>query len=107
MNLKMVLLTIFIIIVILLGIIFAIGIYFKDKCYELGDCKKCWVVTNETEKYNSMIDIILCACQRTKSNEYSDQSLNNKIMSLYKSITGSSGDVKDICEGKLPLVKYK
>lgn len=97
----------FIVILIILLVLFVIGFYFKERCYEIKGCKKCWSIDNETAHYNALIDLILCACQYAKDAEYKDNSLNYEIERIYKEVSRTSGKAEEICRGELPLIKYK
>ena len=92
-------------------------------CYSIGSCKECWrwysvpraCEGNEScytdpsiEQHNALVDVISCACGEAKSKNYADAVLNSEIEKLYSSVmSGYSGTVNEICEGRVPLSKWK
>ncbi len=91
----------------LFAIFYSIGVIFSSSCYEIKNCKACWQRGNATSQYNAMIDVILCACKSAKANNYGDAFINSEIRRFYKIVSGIDASTQEICEGKVPLIKYK
>jgi hypothetical protein len=87
--------------------LYSLGSLLGTNCYAIDKCKSCWQFGNETSKYNTLVDILLCACSEAKSKGYSDAEINIQIRDLYKILTNTEATVQDICTGKVPLIKYK
>jgi len=104
---KTVLLIISLCFVTFILILYGIGVFLVKSCYKIDECEYCYDVINDTAKHNAAVDVLLCACQKARANDYENNSLNNEIIEMYKSITGNTGSTKDICEGRKPLMKYK
>lgn len=109
---------------VVLVVMFIILIIFfsnPSTCSSIGNCKECWsnipkvreCEGNETcftdpeiEKYNALIDLMLCACDQAKENGYDNSEVNNRIESLYSSLMGYNLDVQEICgSDTVPLIK--
>ena len=86
---------------------YCIGVLTGNNCYAIGNCKACWKPGNETSRYNTLVDILLCACSEAKSKNYGDVEINRKIEELYQRLSNRKAAIQDICTGKAPLVKYK
>jgi len=116
-----------IIIVVLIVVMFSFGLLLKqfvnlgEGSYEIGKCKASWswephIVRSEycpnatfgnpkeclsdpmVEQHNALVDLILCACDDAKQNNYGDLNTNQKIEHVYEQLTGYKKDVKAICE---------
>ncbi len=92
-------------VIFLLGI-YLIGVSFSTRCLEYKECKSCFHIMDSKEKYNAVVDYITCLCSEALKDGYQDVELNQKIENNYKMISGIDASVKEICEGKVPLVKY-
>jgi len=93
-------------------------------CKEIDGCRACWswvavprecgnktCKTNPAiEQHNALVDVIMCACEKAKANNYADKEMNKEIEMLFKDVTANyTGSVRDICEGSLgaSLVKWR
>ena len=96
-----------IIVLILIAILYAIGLSFSQRCIQYEDCKACWKITDSVEQNNVIADVIgNCLCPKAMNKDYSNSELNEIIESNYRAITGLSANVRDICEGRAPLIKF-
>ena len=95
---------------------FVYGLSISEQCREINGCKACWKIMPVTvkselcpnasqpcsadpslQKYNSMMDMIICACGKADSGSYADTELNSKIESAVKEVTGYTVTASDIC----------
>jgi len=99
-----------VLVVVLISVViflYSLGMLAGRRCYEVDGCKACWSVFDEIQHHNALVDALVCACSKASMNEYSDATLNTEIRNIYKILTGSDATTRDICEGRVPLVKYK
>ncbi|MEM5813125.1 MAG: hypothetical protein QW480_01840 [Candidatus Aenigmatarchaeota archaeon] len=89
--------------------LFIIGILTGERCYEIGACKECWIVDDAKDQYNSLIDLITCACKEAKERYFQDSEINYKIEFIYESLMQNRAKASaiQICNGEVPLVKYE
>ena len=86
-----------------LGSVLRIG----ETCYQIGECKKCFKpcfsegCNNEKTEHNTIVETILCACEKASKNKYSDTKLNYEIVQFYKKRIEviPVNDAEDVCEG--------
>jgi len=93
-------------------------------CKQIDDCKACWSWVpvprecgNETcetdpaiEQHNALVDVIICACEKARANNYGNKEMNKEIEMLFKEVTASyTGSAREICEGSLgaSLIKWR
>lgn len=96
-----------IIIAIIFVALFIIGLFIGERCYKIGGCEECWIVDDPKDRYNSLIDLIICACKEAKEKDFQDSDINYKIEMIYESITHNRVSASKICDGEVPLVKYE
>jgi len=96
----------FLVFVLVIIILFFVGYFFGKRCYDIGLCKACWNLDDEISHYNAIVDVISCACARTKAENYQNSTLNTLIETAYKGITEKSLSAKEICEKEV-LIKYE
>ncbi|MBI4162555.1 MAG: hypothetical protein HY513_02635 [Candidatus Aenigmarchaeota archaeon] len=111
------------------------GNYLGEQCIEVnggkgGDaCKSCWkpiatsvksdlcpdsekacLASSEAQKYNAFVEATLCACDKAKADEFSDQNLNKKITELVFSFSGltiAESEVSGFCNQPTVAVKQR
>lgn len=93
-------------IITLLVVLYIIGLTFSTRCLKYDDCESCWNIKDDKEKVNAGVDFIVCLCSKAMEKNYQDAEINDLIESNYFSITGIEASAQDICEGRVPLVKY-
>jgi N-formylglutamate amidohydrolase len=104
--------------------IFLIGTLVSRQCINVNGCEACWHLTptqitsdlcpNQTcvaepykEQHNALVDVILCACAKAKTTQYSDTVLNANIERVYREITGFDSDAQSICSDFSALTKWR
>jgi hypothetical protein len=59
------------------------------------------------EQHNAVVEVLRCACTKAGP-DYTNESLNSKIVDVYKEMTGATLNVRDICEGGyLTIWRYR
>ena len=106
-NSRIVMFALLIAIVAMLLLLYGLGLYFSKQCASISGCKDCWSEMNLTQKNNAYVNLTSCACGRARYNNYGDPEINNGIVNAYRIVTGNSGTVQDICEGKLPMLSIE
>jgi len=102
---------------IILIVMLIYGISISEQCTEIDGCKACWkmvavTLTSELcpdpnqsctaepylQQHNALVDMVICACEKAESEDYSNTALNNKIESAVKEMTGYTVTASEICE---------
>ncbi|MEM7816925.1 MAG: hypothetical protein QXZ20_03365 [Candidatus Aenigmatarchaeota archaeon] len=96
-----------IIIIVIFFALFILGIFIGEKCYEIGSCKECWMMYDEIIHYNSLVDLISCACLEAKKNDFKDSQINYEIERIYENLMNNKATSEQICNGEVPLIKYE
>ena len=97
--------------VAVLAIIYVFGLIVpRDNCSTIGECMQCWetepltvqselcpsaapcVASPAQQQHNAIVDVLLCACDNAKKNNYANQNLNKEIETVLvvSNITGDS-----------------
>ncbi|MBU5678430.1 MAG: hypothetical protein QXJ96_00405 [Candidatus Aenigmatarchaeota archaeon] len=88
-------------------VLFIIGILMGEMCHEIGNCKECWMIYDEIAHYNSLVDLISCACLEAKKNDFKDSQINYEIERIYENLMNNKATSEQICNGEVPLIKYE
>lgn len=113
------------IIFVVLGISFLYGITVAEQCVSIDEFKGCWSTIDRTvsselcakspctakpadQQHNAVVDVLLGACQKTRSSNYENANLNKRIEEVANTFTGYSVDARTLCEQPgLVLVKRR
>lgn len=96
-----------IIIIVIFFALFIIGIFIGERCYEISSCKRCWIIDDDIAYYNSLIDLISCACAEAKKEDFQNNQINYEIERIYENLMKNKESAERICNGEVPLVKYE
>lgn len=88
-------------------VLFVIGVFIGERCYEISSCKKCWIVDDAKSHYNALVDLVSCACREAKEKNFQDDQINYEIERIYENLMRNKVNAEQICTGEVPLVKYE
>ncbi len=106
-------------------ILYLAGLSLSEKCISLEGKKVCWksypvrlqsqfcpnqsecIASPELQKHNALVSLILYACEKAKSKEYGDITLNKAIEDLAKNYFDYKLSVNDICDQPAMLFTYR
>ncbi len=104
-----------VIVAVVLVISFLYGSTISEQCVVIDEFKGCWKAISvsvnsdlcpqspcmakpEAQQRNAIIDVLLSACQKTRSNNYADAKLNARIEEVMSTFTGYQIDARTLCE---------
>lgn len=109
---------------IVLGVLIFFGSSGLDRTVSIGNCtakfatdpvtvtsdlcpgkNRTCIAQPADQQNNAVVDVLLCACDRAKSDSYSDDSLNSGIATLVSSYFGYNATAQDICDQQAILAK--
>lgn len=72
-------------------------------CFDSENC----TITPEKERHNKLVEVLICACNNAKSNNYENSDHNQKIESVYEMLTSYELEAQEICENpKVSKIYY-
>lgn len=103
------------VIAVILVVSFVYGSTISEQCVAIDEFKGCWktisisvtsdlcpkspcVAKPEAQQHNAIIDVLLSACQKARSNNYADSKLNTRIEEVAATFTGYQIDSRTFCE---------
>lgn len=104
-------------IVFIIMILFMTGGAMNEQCTSIGECNACWkttpiIIKSEMcpdptkdcqalpaqQQHNALVDMLVCACTKTKASNYADGNMNSAIESATREMFGNAVPVQDLCE---------
>lgn len=106
---------IFLVIAIIFVVIFVVGSLFSEQKIDIAGCQAKWSLAPvtvqrsdvcdadsctappELQQYNAVVDALLCACDRAKSEGYANETTNSRISSVVSNFFGYDIDAGELC----------
>jgi len=101
---------------IIIVVLFSIGVFLSDQQLDVAGCTAKWklvsvnvprsdlcpsnscVASPSAQQHNAIVDALLCACEKTKYVQYSDEAVNNRIKEVVNNFFGYTLTANEVCE---------